>query len=47
MSPASQEVDALTCAFDGQRLTARLTPPKGFLVSDALLSDAFATVMSL
>ena len=42
-----QEAEAVACSFDGQRLTAHLKQPKGFLVSDALLSDAFATVMSL
>lgn len=32
---------------DGYRLRAKLMPPKGFLVSDALLSDAFAAVLDL
>ena len=31
----------------GCHLKAKLIAPKGFLVSDALLSDAFAAVMDL
>ena len=31
----------------GCRLKAKLIAPQGFLVSDALLSDAFAAVMDL
>ena len=42
-----ESVAAVSSLFTDGVLTAKLLPPKGFLVSDALLSDAFAAVLSL